>query len=163
YKQVSEKISKEQEEKNLQIEALQRQKREKLEALRTEIQQALESVDTITLEMASALREQLSHKVKGLILAVAEKELLETLLKKMRDKILDKKEKALSTLSPEQQKSLSYLRDRLAEGQAQRSEIKSQIENYRKALSGSGFDFEKAMHYREMMDAEKLRLDKVNA
>ncbi len=162
YKQASEQVSKEQEERNVQIEALQRQKREKLEALRSEIQQALESVETTPLDVASLLREQLLHKVKGLTFSAAEKELLENLLKKMRDKILDKKEKALSNLSLDEQKSLGYLRERLAEGQAQRSEIKSQIENYRKALSGSGFDFEQAMHYREMMDAEKARLDKVN-
>ncbi|MFS8563778.1 MAG: hypothetical protein LVR00_05465 [Rhabdochlamydiaceae bacterium] len=162
-RQVLVKVSKEEEERNLQIEVLQRQKREKLEELRTEIQQALESVEVTPLDLAIALREQLSQKVKKLMLAVAEKEILENLLKKMRDKILDKKEKALSTLSPEQQQSLAYLNEKLAEGQAQRAEIKLQVDHYRKALAGSDFDFEKAMHYREMMDAEKLRLDKVNA
>jgi hypothetical protein len=163
YKQALEKVSKEQEERNLQLEALQRQKRERIEAIRTEIQHALDSVSETALDSASQLREQLHLKVKALNPAAAEKELLDSLLKKLRDKILDKKEKALSNLSEEQQKSLECLRARLCEGQAQRSEIKTQIENYRKALSGSDFDFEKAMHFREMMDAEKLRLDKVNS
>ena len=41
-------------------------------------------------------------------------------------------------------------------------EIKNQIEEYRKALGKSGFDFEQAMMHRKMIDLEKERLSKIN-
>lgn len=44
-----------------------------------------------------------------------------------------------------------------------RQEIKQQLEIYRKALGGSNLDFEKAMHYQELVQQEKERLDKANA
>ena len=161
FRQTLEKVSKEQEEKNHQLETLQRQKREKMEALRSEIQAVLDSVSEMSLDKASALRESLQLKTKAFNLSSAEREVLESLLKKLRDKILDKKELALSNLSEEEQKSLNYLREKLAEGQSQRSEIKMQIESYRRVLSSSGFDFEKAINYRDMIESEKARLDKV--
>ena len=50
----------------------------------------------------------------------------------------------------------------MKERKEQRQEIKTNLEDYRKAVGGSGFDFEKAMLYRELMEEEKNRLDKVN-
>ena len=44
----------------------------------------------------------------------------------------------------------------------QKQEIKAELETYRKAISGSGFDFEKAIRYRELLDAERARMDKVS-
>lgn len=156
---VLEKEAKLQQEKNAYLDSLQKQKREKIEVIRTEVEKAINS--DLPLEALSQIKDQMQLQIKSLNLTGAEKELLDHLLKTLRDKILDKKEKALLNLSQEEQKSLDYLYHKLAEGQSQHSEIKAQIESYRKALSGSDFDFEKAMHYREMMDAEKERLKKM--
>ena len=41
-------------------------------------------------------------------------------------------------------------------------EIKEELEGYRKALGGSGFDFEKGMMYRELIETAKESLDKVS-
>jgi hypothetical protein len=43
-----------------------------------------------------------------------------------------------------------------------RKEIKIQIEEYRKIIGGSGLDFEKAMHYNELMENEKENLAKID-
>jgi hypothetical protein len=44
-----------------------------------------------------------------------------------------------------------------------RQEIKTQLEVYRKALGGSSLDFEKAMHYQELVEQERERLEKANS
>jgi uncharacterized protein Yka (UPF0111/DUF47 family) len=66
-------------------------------------------------------------------------------------------------MSNEDRKSLDKLYGILEEWKHQESEIRKQMKMYGKALSGSGFDFEKAIRYRELLDEEKKRLDKVHA
>ncbi len=44
--------------------------------------------------------------------------------------------------------------------EAFKEETRKRLESYRKEMGGSGFDFEKAMLYREYMDLEKARLDR---
>lgn len=51
----------------------------------------------------------------------------------------------------------------LKEGRDQRLAVKKDLEGYRKALGNSGFDFEKAMMYRELIEAEKKFLEKINS
>ena len=85
------------------------------------------------------------------------------MLKQLRDLALDKKDKAAMQLSADDLQSLEHLRTILDERKERRQEIKTLLESYRKALGGSGFDFEKAMMYRELIDAEKVRLDNANA
>jgi hypothetical protein len=69
----------------------------------------------------------------------------------------------LLSLSEDDLKALDALKEVLDERKARRQEIKNQLEQYRKLLGGSGFDFEKAMMYREMIEAEKATLEKINA
>ena len=71
--------------------------------------------------------------------------------------------KAIASLSDEEKNSLQHLQHALEEWKVQKNEIKLQLDTYRRALSGSGFDFEKAMKYRELIDEEKTRLDKAVA
>jgi Spy/CpxP family protein refolding chaperone len=93
----------------------------------------------------------------------AEREVLEQELKVLRDLMNDKKEKAMLSLTPEERQSLDHLYQVAEEWKIQKGEVREQLEVYRRALAGSGFDFEKAMRYRELIDSEKTRLDKVNA
>lgn len=66
-------------------------------------------------------------------------------------------------LSDDDLKALDQLKEVLDERKQRRVEVKNQLEQYRKMLGGSGFDFEKAMLYREMIEDEKATLDKMNA
>jgi len=159
---VIDKLKKEQEERERGLEEIQRQKREKLEVLKKEMEQQLSSASTFTIEEMSTFRLAFVKQVEALPLTSAEKELFEELLKQLRDKIIEKKEEAMLNLSQDARNSLEQLKAILEERKLQRQEIRAQMESYRKALSGSGFDFEKAMRYRELIDAEKSRLDKTN-
>jgi hypothetical protein len=141
------------------IDEMHRQKREKLEQVRKQIEETIQKVDTEEVNVVSKERERLVKELDILTLTPAERELLEQGLKKLRDKILERKEKNLSEADI---RSIEELKKVLEERKTQRKEIKTELETYRRALSGSGFDFEKAMRYRELLDEEKTRLDKVN-
>jgi DNA repair exonuclease SbcCD ATPase subunit len=145
-----------------EIQEAQRQRQDKIDEFKKRIQQATDSVDEKSSEELTVMREELQKQLNLLNLTHAEKELLEHSLKDLRDRIIDKKEKAIAALSEEERNSLQHLQTMLEEWKDQKSEIRTQLDLYRKALSGSGFDFEKAMRYRELIDAEKLRLDKIN-
>lgn len=141
------------------LDEMHRQKREKLEQFKKQIEEMTSKVNTEALDVVSKERERLAKELDVLTLTPAERGLLEQSLKKLRDRILEKKEKSLSEADL---RSIVELRKVLDDRKAQRQEIKTELETYRKALAGSGFDFEKAMRYRELLDEEKARLDKVN-
>lgn len=79
------------------------------------------------------------------------------LLGRLQDHILDRKQKDL--LRGKDSEGLQALLDAR---KALRQEIKARLESYRKASGGSGFDFEKGMIYRELVEKEKERLDHAN-
>lgn len=160
---VYEKLKKEQEQREHQLEEIQRQKREKLDGLRNEIQTLISSIETLSMEEITTSRTTFIKQVKGLNATPAEQEIFDELLKSLRDKMIEKKEQAMMHLSQDERNSLEQLKNMLDERKLQRQEIRAQVELYRKALSGSGFDFEKAIRYHELIDAEKVRLEKTAA
>ena len=91
-----------------------------------------------------------------------EKQILDRLLKPLKDAIQEKKEKSQLDLSEDKIEMLTQLRNILETRKNKRKEIKKEVENYRKELGKSGFDFEKAMMYRELVDNEKERLEKID-
>jgi hypothetical protein len=102
-------------------------------------------------------------KIDSLNLTKAERNMLEREIKPLKDYYADLKEKALlAALSDDELKSLEKLKAISDERKAQKKVIKTQLETYRKELGSSGFDFEKAMMVREIIDSEKLRLKKVD-
>ena len=131
--------------------------------MRSDLQELLKRIEEISEEELTTTREQLFKKSQQLSLNKSEKLFFEKQFKQLRDIIADKKDKAFSALSLEQQQSLEHLYQLCEEKKERRLEVKEQLENYRRALGISGFDFEKAMMYREHIDAEKERLDKANA
>jgi hypothetical protein len=158
---VDEKLAKKQEEREREIEANQKQKQEKIDQFRQQIQEVSAKVDEMSLEELNMARQQFQQKLQQLIITHAQKELLEQELKVFRDLIIDKREKAISTLTSEQKQSLSHLHQVLKDRKEQENEVRNQLKVYRKDLAGSGFDFEKAMRLKELMDVEMARLDKV--
>lgn len=145
-----------------EIQEAQKQRQDKIDEFKKRVQVTADSVAEKSSEELTAMKEELQKQLNLLNLTHAEKELLEHSLKELRDRIIDKKEKAIAALSEEERNSLQHLQAVLEEWKAQKNEIRTQLDLYRKALSGSGFDFEKAMRYRELIDAEKFRLDKIN-
>lgn len=160
---VEERLDQEHQAREKEMEEASRQRRDKIEEFKKKIQEAASGVSEKSVEELSEAKDELQKQLNLLQLTHAERELLEHSLKELRDQIIDKKEKAISALTLEEKNSLLHLQQALGEWKRQKNEIRDQLEIYRKALSGSGFDFEKAMRYRELMDAEKIRLDKVNA
>ncbi|MBS0648177.1 MAG: hypothetical protein JSS10_03005 [Verrucomicrobia bacterium] len=159
---VFERMKKEQEVREKEMEEAQRQRRDKIEDFKRRIQAASDQVSEKSIEELLAMKDELVKQLGALSATHAEKELLEHSLKELRDRIIEKKEKAIASLSEEERNSLEHLKQMLEEWKAQKQEIRTQLETYRKALAGSGFDFEKAMRYRQLMDEEKVRLDKAH-
>ena len=115
------------------------------------------------METLISKRDDLHRQFEEIAIAKAEKQIVDRLFKQLKDIVDDKKEKTLLMLSEDDQKALEQLKAVLEERKHRRQEIKNQLENYRKQLGGSGFDFEKAMMYREMIETEKATLEKINS
>lgn len=138
-------------------------KREMINALKDELNAILNQSSSMEIEPLAAKREALHLQFEEISISRAEKQIIERQFKQLKDIIDEKKEKALLLLSDDDQKALSELKTVLEDRKRRRHEIKNQLESYRKLLGGSGFDFEKAMMYREMIEAEKAALEKINA
>ena len=138
-------------------------RKERIDTLKKEIEALLEGASLLPIEEIAASREKFTKEIESQTLSRAEKQIFEKLFKQLRDLVAEKKEKAMLELSPEALQSLEKLKEVLQTRKKMRQEIKEQLETHRKALSGSGFDFEKAMMYRELMETEKARVEKINA
>lgn len=138
-------------------------RREKINAVKEQLQELLSSSDQASPDEMEEKREALLKEFESIQLSKAEKQIVDRQFKQLKDLISERKERVLMALSEDDLKSLELLEAMLDERKERRLEIKNQLESYRKALGGSGFDFEKAMMYRELIDAEKASLDKVNA
>ncbi len=153
-------LEQERQRKEKEVETL---RREKINSLKEELNTLLSQAAGIDVEILSSKREEIQKQFEEITLAKAEKQIVDRLFKQLKDEIDEKKEKALLMLSEDDLKALDQLKTVLDERKSRRQEIKTQLEHYRKLLGGSGFDFEKAMMYREMIEAEKATLEKINA
>jgi uncharacterized protein YajQ (UPF0234 family) len=134
-----------------------------INGMKEELTTMISQASDLDVEILISKREELLQQFEEIPLAKPEKQIVDRLFKQLKDIIDDKKEKTLLMLSEDDQKALDQLKDVLEERKLRRQEIKNQLENYRKLLGGSGFDFEKAMMYREMIESEKLTLEKINS
>ncbi len=138
-------------------------RREKINALKEELASLSQHIDQHEIDHLNARREELSKEFENLGLNKVEKQIIDRSFKQLKDAIAEKREKAIMALSEDDLKSLEQLKLLLKERMDRRTEIKTQLEQYRKALGGSGFDFEKAMMYRELIESEKSSLEKIDA
>lgn len=137
-------------------------RKEKVVAYRAELEKMREKIPS---SEVSKLKEELDHHRKQLSSLSApkhDKQHFERILKELRDQISEKEKQALLNLSEDDKLALEELEKALAERIHRRKEIKSQIEEYRKVIGGSGLDIEKAMRYNELMQHEKLALEKMD-
>ena len=156
-KQRNEQIEREAKEK--EVENL---KKQKITDFRNALEELLTSADYTAFEMMIEKRDRLVEEYSQLNISKADKMLFDRSFKQLKDVIDEKKSENLLSLSDSDKEKLNELVALLAERKKRRLEIKSQIEVYRKVLGGSGFDFEKAMMYRELIEAEKAALEKIN-
>ncbi len=138
-------------------------RREKINSLKGTLTTLLNTASEMDLVDLTAKRDEIQQQFEEITLAKAEKQIVDRLFKQLKDAIDEKKERALLMLSEDDLKALDQLKAVCEERKQRRQEIKAQLEHYRKLLGGSGFDFEKAMSYREIIEAEKATLEKINA
>jgi hypothetical protein len=138
-------------------------KREKIQALKDELSSLIQRIHEFELDYLSSKREELTKEFDALGMNKIERQVIDRMFKQLKDAVAEKKEKAVLSLSEDDLRSLEQLKLLLKERVERRTEIKSQLEHYRKALGGSGFDFEKAMMYRELIETEKSSLEKIEA
>lgn len=138
-------------------------RRDRINALKEELTGLLARSAELDVEHLSAKKEEISKEFEQIPLAKAEKQIVDRLFRQLKDAIDERNEKALLMLSEDDLKALEQLKAVLEERKARRAEIRNQVEHYRRLLGGSGFDFEKAMMYREIIETEKNTLEKINA
>ncbi|MBX7067307.1 MAG: hypothetical protein K1X28_08760 [Parachlamydiales bacterium] len=140
-----------------------RVKKEQVAALKEKISHLIKDGAQMELADLTEKAAEIDAELSKLEISKMEKQQLERSLRPLKDVIADKKEHSLLNLSEDDKKVLENLRVVLQQRIKRRQEIKDQLEVYRKALGGSSLDFEKAMHYQELLEQEKERLDKANA
>lgn len=149
-------------EKQQHIQEKEIQRKKGFQDMHQQCDELLAAAEKLDCEILAQKREELLTKVGQSSLSKVEKQELERKLKPLRDLIAEKKEQALLALSEDDRNLLQQLKDLLKEKKDLRQEIKGQIELYRKAVHGSGLDFEQSMKYNAQMAAEKERLEKIN-
>lgn len=140
-----------------------RVRREQMTALKEKIVRLAKDAEKMDLETLTAQFLETEKEIAQIEVSKMEKQQLERSLRPLKDLITDKKEHSLLNLSEDDKKALENLKMVLEQRKIRRQEIKEQVEIYRKALGGSNLDFEKAIHYQELLEQERERLDKANA
>ena len=155
-----------QEQKTRELEEMEKEKlrlkKEKMTQIKDEISSLTKEGAQLELELLTSRFQDLLQKIDQLEAGKIEKQQIERSIRILKDLVADRKEHSLLSLSDDDLKTLENLRTVLQQKKQRRQEIKEQLETHRKALGSSNLDFEKAMLYRELLDQEKERLDKVN-
>ena len=159
HEEKREKLAKEQQEKER---AAEQERLEKVQSFRTSLQEVLDGTVGVDSESLQNAKSEKEEEYKVLNISKAERVLLDRMFKQLKDRILEAKGAALLSLSDDEQKQYEGLLEILGEKKERRAEMKNQLEVYRKALGGSGFDFEKAMTYQELMQVEKKSLEQID-
>ncbi len=131
----------------------------RVQELRLQLQALLQEP---VLDVLLARKQELEQEYHAIVATKAEKLILDRQFKQLKDRIHEVKRQKVFNLSQSDNEQLLELRNLLSERKERRQEIKNQLESYRKVLGGSGFDFEKAMTYRELIESEKTSLEKLN-
>jgi hypothetical protein len=134
----------------------------KVESFKRKLEILQKTVTHEALEVLTGEFEEVRKALLSLSITKAERQHLERSLKVIRDQIAERQSQAVLSLSADDQAALEDLQAILVQRTERRKEIKSQIEDYRKTIGGSGLDFEKAMRYGELMEAEKQALAKID-
>ncbi|NDD57960.1 MAG: hypothetical protein EBZ47_01730 [Chlamydiae bacterium] len=151
-----------QQERELKSKEMDMQKKQKIISFKENLETLLKDAPSMELDLLLTKQKEVMDSYPALNLVKAEKLQMDALLRNLRDVIDESKSKKILSLSDGDREKLNELSTLLVEKRQRRAEIKNQIESFRKILGGSGFDFEKAMMYRDRLEEEKLALDKID-
>ena len=87
-----------------------------------------------------------------------EKQGIERIIRKVKDKITEKKENEVLNLPPGDKEALGQLLELLEEKKKRRVEVKDNVKSLRLASGGSCLDFQKALEFDEQLQIEKETL-----
>ncbi len=154
----------EQEEKDRKkkVEEVESKRKEAIEQLKQRIRHLREAIDSLDIATLRQNWEDARAELGTLKANKAEKQPLETEMKMVRDLIADKEKQAVLSLSGEDLKTLESLEEILSQRKTRRTEIKTQVEDLRRIVGGSGLDFEKAMTLSGQLAEERERLENVD-
>lgn len=131
----------------------------RVENLKNELQELLQGNQEAD-ELEKSL-QQLSKEVGQLSLMRQQKQEFDRLQRNVRDRISEKREKTLLSLSDDDRQAVDQLKALLKERKKHRQEIKTQLEQWRKESGSSGLDFTEALAFTDMIANEKERLEKI--
>lgn len=137
-------------------------RQERIEKFKKQLESLQQSVAQGAIESLKQEFEEVRKALPALSITKAERQHLERSLKMIRDQITERQSQAVLSLSADDRAALEDLEMILEQRNERRKEIKTQIEEYRKIMGGSGLDFEKAMRYGELMEDEKKTLSKID-
>ncbi len=161
-KLVLEKSQAEEEQRNRLEAEKERQKREKVQALRQKLEDLVEKANSLEADQIQIEREEIFKEIAACAATKAEKQEFERMLKKLRDLVAEKKEQALMALPSDKRQALEQLRELLKQRKDRRTQIKQQLEQFRKSSGSSGLDIEQAMSVNAQVQTEKENLEKAN-
>lgn len=113
----------------------------------------LKKADSLSVEELEGEYQSVQGEWGKILLSREEKDFLSQKLGSIQDLLLQRKEEKAG------EEDLEKI---LEERKVLRQEIKSRLDAFRKTAGGSGFDFEQAMKYHELLDLEKERLEKMD-
>ncbi|MCE5295155.1 MAG: hypothetical protein LLF94_11160, partial [Chlamydiales bacterium] len=139
------------------------EKKSRIEAVRQELITLASTESTQEIEDIEKALEPLVKEVGTLSIPRTEKQEFDKLVRNVRDVITEKKEQKLLSLSEGDREAIGKLKDLLKEKKLNRQSIKTQIDAMRKESGGSGLDFARAIQINDMIQNEKIRLDKIES
>ena len=139
-----------------------KQKREAFVQLKNELDQLILSINTTEVEKLLEQKEEIQQKITASTFSRLEKQELERKFRPLKDGITEKKEREMLDLSDDDRQTLDKLKELLKERKDRRQEIKTQVDQLRKAVASSGMDFAQSMSVNAQLSEEKERLDKLN-
>ncbi len=149
-------------ERHKEVQDREQRKKETIQNLLDQFQKLETLMETSAIEEVLEKKAQIEEAFAKEAPGKVERMRFDALQRRARDLIADKKASKLLNLSESDAEALEQLKAALNERITMRDEIRATLENYRKSLGSSGFDFEKAMSIREMIDTDKQRLAKLN-
>lgn len=162
-KPIFDKQKEEEQERLRQEDERDRARKQRIVELHAECAALIAKVNELDAEALSSERDALTLKITQASITKLEKQELERVLKPLRDIISEKKEQALLSLSDDDRQMLGQLKQLLKDKKERRQEIRTQVEQLRKACGSSGLDFEQSMRINAQLEEERESLERINA
>ena len=135
-----------------------KRKEEALEKIKSAIQELEKSITKESVEKLNEDQDKLIQMIEQTDLIESEKQAFNEVIDSITDAIAEKSEQKIIEISEDKKQLKQVLKQKVA----RRTKIKEALENYRKSSGGSGLDFEQSMHYNDLIQRDKDRLDEMD-